>query len=76
MAAPTVEAKYRQAIEHAYISTWMLYEGTEPAIEERIDWAIERLEEARDYHRKVVKKQARLSPEQVVEHAIKTVRAR
>jgi cellobiose-specific phosphotransferase system component IIA len=55
--ARTVEAKYGQAIEQAYIATWMLNQGTEPAIEERIEWAIARLEEAREYHRKVVKKQ-------------------
>lgn len=57
--ARTVEDKYKQAIEHAYIATWMLNQGTEPQIEERIDWAIARLEEAREYHRKSVKKAAK-----------------
>jgi len=57
--ARTVERKYEQAIEQAYIAAWMLYQGSEPQIEERIDWAIARLEEARDYHRKSVKKQSR-----------------
>jgi hypothetical protein len=59
MSARTVEDKYKRAIEHAYISTWMLHQGTEPQIEKQIEWTIARLQDALEYHRKSVKKQAK-----------------
>ena len=60
MPAITVETKFHRAMEHAWIGAKMLCDGNDFApVEERIDFIIDCLENARRYHRASVKKQAR-----------------
>lgn len=57
MPARTVEDKYKRAVDDLYLGAWMLREGKDGVrVEERLDWLAARLEDAREYHLKTLKK--------------------